>query len=219
MTSASERKNRAVRSGGAHDASLRHALMRFSILAMAIFAVAPVAATSCVVTRGEHLAGTCRLALMNGDFSEYRRVGSTRAVRWSHLAYWAASHPQHNLGAQYEGRWGAELFTANHHISQVVPVVPVAGAARFDVSFSSGSFGGGDGRLIAGMVLIDASGATVMSRGISLQPAVGSWGSHRLTLSVQDVAAGSRLKIVFKRQDDHGGSMAITDVIAHQNVE
>ena len=196
-------------------------MLRFAFTGL--LSVSPVlsaSAMTCSTPSANDADASCSLPLKNGDFSQFRRVGSTRAVRWSRLAYWTVSHPQHNLGAQYDGLWGAELFAADHHMSQRVPLAPTAGATRFEVSFAAGAFGDANGQLVVGLVLTDATGKPVRSHGVTIRPPSSGWDRHKVSMHVSDVTEGSQLKIVFKRQGHAGGrQLVVADVRADQIVE
>lgn len=179
-----------------------------------------VSVEACSAPVAEHADTSCLLPLRNGDFTEFRRVGNTRAVRWSRLAHWTVSHPQHNLGEQYDGLWGAELLGSDHYIWQRVPTMASLGGSRFDLSFATGAFGDAEGQLIVGMVLTDASGRVVKSHGLNVRPPASGWRRHRMSMSVGEVTEGAQLKIVFKRQGQAGGrQLVVADVRAHQSGE
>lgn len=198
-----------------HEA-LRCAFMAGWIVIPALW----VSAAACSAPVAGQAGDSCLLPLKNGDFSEFRRVGSTRAVRWSRLAHWTVSHPQHNLGAQYDGLWGAEFLGSDHHIWQRVPTMVSLSRTHFDVSFATGAFGGTDGQLVAGMVLTDASGQVIKSQGITVRPPASGWHRHRISMSVGEVKEGSQLKVVFKRQGQAGGrQLVVADVRAYQSGE
>lgn len=164
---------------------------------------------------------TSDLPLRNGAFTEVVNVSNTRAIVWSHLAHWSASHLRKHLGAEHAGRWSAELHGVGHWIRQDMPVMVADSmpSGGFTLRFSAGAFGSATGTLAAYLELHDASGTSVASRSVSLDPEQGRWREYAFSLGIASpLPEGARLRVAFRRMDaGTGGALAVTGVSATQH--
>ncbi|KAF1009643.1 MAG: hypothetical protein GAK28_00283 [Luteibacter sp.] len=179
-----------------------------------------VIATPCPPHAEETFRGECSLLLKNGDFTELRNVG-TRALRWSHLAYWSATDRYNNLGIEHDGRWGSVLPANGHAIWQELSAMDIGPQQRgnFALRFAVANLDAPGGTLSVGLLLFAPNGDLLESRGMTVVPDGSPWRDYALGMRVSSVPEGARLKVVFRRDGNKGGKrLAVSSVSLHQLV-
>lgn len=157
----------------------------------------------------------CDLGLKNGDFTMTGRIGSSRAIRWTHLVHWEGTHRRHNYAGEYAGRWGAELHADGHALWQAVAAIPsLDSRSHFIVRYSAGAFDTDGSRLQVIVMLLDATGKVIQARDEVVVPASRTWGHHVLRWEVPSVPEGAQVKLAFRRQGNDGGKRLVVSAVS-----